>query len=340
MRYLVALCFALYVLALAVIFGGCGSDRKKAVLEWDDKKEEPGEVGKKEEPEDVGGIVSQHGFLTASDSKVVDKNGKPFQLRGFSLFWSQWSESFYIPETVAEHKRLGANVVRAAMGVEMGGYLDDKSQVDRIETVIEAAIKEDIYVIVDWHAHGEYVNEAEAFFIYMAKKYGKTPHVIFELWNEPVFTSWDSVRTYSEIILDSIRELNAQNLVIVGSPSWSQRVDEAAANPVRDLSTAYSVHFYAATHGQWLRDRVAAAMRSGIAIVATEWGTCDASGNGRIDLGESEKWLTFLAANDIGWANWSWFDKPESASALKPQTSPFGPYKFTTSGAYVAEKFK
>lgn len=331
MRYLVALCFALYVLALALIFIGCGSDPKKTVLPWE---------GKKDKPEQVGGIVSQHGFLTVSDSKVVDKNGKPFQLRGFSLFWSQWAESYYVPETVEEHARLGANVVRAAMGVEMGGYLEDKSQVDKIETVIEAAIAEDIYVIVDWHAHGEYVNEAEAFFMYMAKKYGDTPHVIFELWNEPVFTSWDSVKTYSEVILESIRELGAKNLVIVGSPSWSQRVDEAAADPLKDLNTAYSVHFYAATHGQWLRDRVAAAMRSGIAIVATEWGTCDASGNGRIDLGESEKWLTFLAANEIGWANWSWFDKPESASALVPGTSPYGPYKYTVSGKWVVEKLK
>lgn len=319
MRYLVAICLFLF---------GCGRDAKSD-LPWQPKKPDVSQEG---------GIVTKHGFLTVADSKVVDKAGTPFQLRGFSLFWSQWSEAFYIPETIAEHKSLGANVVRAAMGVEMGGYLEDKSEIDKIETVIEAAIKEDIYVIVDWHSHGQYTDEAQAFFMLMAKKYGKTPHVIFELWNEPVFTSWSAVKTYSEEILDSIRDVGAQNLVIVGSPSWSQRVDEAAADPVRDLNTAYSVHFYAATHGQWLRDRVAAAMKSGIAIVATEWGTCDASGNGRIDLAESEKWLSFLAANDIGWANWSWFDKPESASALIPGTSPFGPYQYTTSGKFVVDQ--
>lgn len=323
MRYVIALCLFLFA---------CGKDSKVSppVL-----KPSVPELPK---PPAEGGIVTEHGFLTVANSKVVDKDGKPFQLRGFSLFWSQWSESFYIPETVAQHKILGANVVRAAMGVEMGGYLQDKSQVEKIETVIEAAIKEDIYVIVDWHAHGQYTDEAEAFFLSMAKKYGKTPHVIFELWNEPVYTSWDAVKTYSEIILESIRDVGAQNLVIVGSPSWSQRVDEAAANPVRDSNTAYSVHFYAATHGQWLRDRVADAMKSGIAIVATEWGTCDASGNGRLDFAESEKWISFLAENDVGWANWSWFDKPESASALVSGTNPLGPYNYTLSGTWVIQK--
>lgn len=321
MRYVVALCLFLFA---------CGRDQHTHILPpFDDKKPEaPAETG----------IVGQHGWLTVDKSNVVDKHGKPFQLRGFSLFWSQWAGSFFIPETIAEHKRLGANVVRAAMGVEFGGYLENKSEIDKIETVIEAAIKEDIYVIVDWHAHGEYVDEAEAFFTAMAKKYGKTPNVIFELWNEPVFTSWNAVKNYSEQILEAIRDEGAQNLVIVGSPSWSQRVDLAAADPVRDTNTAYSVHFYAATHGQWLRDRVAAALRSDIAIVATEWGTCDASGNGRIDLAESDKWLTFLAANNIGWANWSWFDKDESASALVPGTSPYGPYEYTASGKYVVDQ--
>lgn len=284
------------------------------------------------------GIVTKHGWLSVDGNRVVDKDGKPFQMKGFSLFWSQWSGDFYIPETVQVHKKLGASVVRAAMGVEMGGYLTNPKEQDKIETIVRAAIEEDIYVIIDWHAHGNYQKEAKAFFIKMAQKYGNTPHVIFELWNEPVFQSWEEVKAYSQDVVDAIRAVGARNLVIVGSPSWSQRVDQAAADPVFDHNVAYTIHFYAATHGQWLRDRVAQALRDGIAIVATEWGTCDASGNGRIDLEESERWLTFLAANDIGWANWSWFDKNESASALEPGTAPKGPYQYTTSGEWVIKQ--
>lgn len=319
----------LFLACMLIFAASCGKDERKIYVWPQDNKKQP------EEPT---GTVSRHGWLRVDGNKIVDKDGKPFQMKGFSLFWSQWSNNFYVPETVETHAALGATVVRAAMGVEMGGYLQNKNEREKIETIVQAAIDQDIYVIIDWHSHGQYRKEAKEFFVEMAKLYAETPNVIFELWNEPVFDSWDTVRSYSQEITNAIRAQDAKNLVIVGSPSWSQRVDLAALSPIDDFNTAYSVHFYAASHGQWLRDRVSNAMRDGIAIVVTEFGVCDASGNGRIDLAESEKWLTFLAANNISWANWSWFDKDESASALVPGTSPFGPYEYTQSGEWILEK--
>jgi len=74
-----------------------------------------------------------------------------------SLFWSQWSEGsvFYTANTVQSLKcNWNANVVRAAMGVENGGYLTNPSaEQAKVETVIKAAIAQGIYVIVDWHDH-------------------------------------------------------------------------------------------------------------------------------------------------------------------------------------------
>lgn len=317
----------LFLACMLIFAASCGKDERKVYV-W------PQDTKPQEEPT---GVVSRHGWLRVDGNKIVDKAGKPFQMKGFSLFWSQWSGDFYIPETIETHAVLGATVVRAAMGVEMGGYLQNQRERDKIETIVQAAIDQDIYVIIDWHAHGQYRKEAKEFFVEMATLYAETPNVIFELWNEPVFESWETVRSYSQEITNAIRAQDAKNLVIVGSPSWTQRVDLAAQSPIDDFNTAYSVHFYAASHSQWLRDRVDAALKSGIAIVVTEFGVCDASGNGRIDLDESEKWLQFLAVNHIGWANWSWFDKDESASALVPGTRPIGPYEYTKSGEWILE---
>lgn len=289
----------------------------------------------KPEPRDKS-YVDIHGFLGTDGNRIVDERGEPVQLKGMSLFWSQWSGQWWTPSAVETTKSWGATVIRAAMGVEMGGYLSNPdAETDRVRTIVDAAVDHGIYVIIDWHAHGEHRDEAVAFFREMARDYKDVPNVIFELWNEPINESWGTVKGYAEAVTGAIRAEGAKHLVIVGSPSWSQRVDLAADDPVGYEDVAYAVHFYAATHKEWLREKVRYALGKGAAIFATEWGTCDASGNGYIDLAESQAWLDFLDEHKIGWANWSLHDKPESASALEPGSSPDGIWRLTRSGEFV-----
>merc|ERR1711981_1421922 len=101
-----------------------------------------------------------------------------------------------------------------------------------------------------------------------------------------------------------------------GTRQWSQEVDEAARDRVNGENLAYTIHFYANTHRQGLRDKVSAALASGVAVFATEWGTCDASGGGTLDLGETQAWLNFFAQHHISDANWAVSDKSEACSAL------------------------
>jgi len=172
----------------------------------------------------------------------------------------------------------------------------------------------------------------------MATTYKDTPNVMFELYNEPMGVPWATVKGYAEAVLDEIRNAGAQNMVIVGTPNWSQDVHKAAADPINKPNVAYTLHFYAGTHKQSLRNQAIEAMGKGLAIVVTEWGTCDASGNGGLNETESEIWLKFLDDNKISWANWSMFDKNETASAMKPGTSPKGPWPVTSltkSGLFV-----
>jgi endoglucanase len=175
----------------------------------------------------------------------------------------------------------------------------------------------------------------------MAGLYGQTPNVIFEIYNEPINQSWEEVKAYSEAVIGAIRSKGARNLVIVGSPTWSQRVDLAADNPIRDSNVAYTLHFYANSHRQELRDKAQYALNKGVALFVTEFGVCDASGNGGVDLAETDRWMEFMDRNMISWANWSLFDKPESASALKPGASRTGPWNndvLTQSGEYIRRK--
>lgn len=294
---------------------------------------------------EASSFVAKHGFLKAVNGNIVDQNNQIVQLKGMSLFWSHWSSQFWngdVVKTLATD--WNATLIRAAMGVEEGGYLTNpQAEKDRVNLIVEQAIKHGIYVIIDWHDHQatNHPDQALAFFSEMAERYADTPNVIFEVFNEPIQQSWPEVKSYAETIISAIRSKGAKQLVIVGSPTWSQRVDLAADDPVNDSNVAYTLHFYAATHKQDLRDKAQYAIDKGLTLFVTEFGVCDASGNGTIDLAETDIWMAFLDQHNISWANWSLNDKDESASALKPGASPQGGWTdndLTVSGAYIKQK--
>ena len=292
--------------------------------------------------------VAQHGHLSVVGNQVRGEDGAPVQLKGMSLFWSQWSGGFWNPGVVSTlSDDWHASLVRAAMGVEMGGYLDNASaEKARVKTVVDAAIAKGIYVIIDWHDHNatQHTDQAKAFFTEMAQTYGNKPNVIFEIFNEPDNESWGEVKSYAKTVIGAIRGTGANNIVVVGTPTWSQDVDKAADDPINEYSNvAYTLHFYAGSHKAWLRSKASYAMSKGLALFVTEWGTCDASGNGGTDLAESQAWMTFLDQNKISHANWSLFDKPESASALMPGASTSGGWPdsaLTESGKFAKQKIQ
>jgi len=293
----------------------------------------------------AGSIVAKYGRLRVNGSKVVDEAGSPVQLQGMSLYWSQWMPQFYTPEVVAWLKSdWHVTVVRAAMAIEPDGYLayPDRERA-RVETIVEAAIKEGVYVIIDWHDHyaDQHQAEAESFFKDMAMKYGQYPNVLFEVFNEPVHHDWSSVlKPYHEALVSVIRNYTT-NLIILGSRRWSTEVAEAAADPVQGTNLVYSIHLYTATraHKQRLRDKASRALQLGIPLFATEWGTCEAAtASGTPDLVEAITWLEFFAEHNISHANWAISDKDETCSALVPGASAVGGWQLSalsTSGSFV-----
>jgi aryl-phospho-beta-D-glucosidase BglC (GH1 family) len=115
-------------------------------------------------------------------------------------------------------------------------------------------------------------------------------------------------------------------------------VDVAAEDPVSGKNLAYTIHFYAASMGADLRGKVSTALDKGVAIFATEWGTCEYTGDGRLDLGETQAWFDFMEEHHISDSNWGVSDKEESCSALRPGASGSGGWsegEITESGSFV-----
>ncbi len=291
--------------------------------------------------------VARHGRLQVEGNRIVGSvHGEPVSLAGMSLFWSQWMGQYYNAETLAWLKSdWNITIVRAPLGVHHEeGYLQDPAtERARIKTVVDAAIAQDLYVVIDWHDHHaeDHAAEAAAFFADMSQTYGDSPHVIYEIYNEPLRVSWaKTVKPYAETVIAAIRAHDPDNLIIVGTPFWSQRVDEAAADPLADPNVAYALHFYAGSHQGRLRSRATKALRAGIALFVTEWGTVNANGDGAVDRKSVAAWMKFLRRHHISHLNWSVSNKAEGAAILKPDVATLAGWTdndLTDSGRFVRD---
>lgn len=278
------------------------------------------------------GAVSKHGQLKVQGIHLVDKNNQPVVLRGISFGWTNWYGKFYTGQTVdwlaSDWK---CTVVRAAMGVEPdGAYLSNpQAQTKLVENVVESAIKNDIYVIIDWHSHGIRTQEAVEFFKAMATKYGKYPNVIYEIFNEPPHQSWDDVKTYSESVIRAIRAIDKDNIILVGSPHWDQDIHIAADSPITGYDNLmYTLHFYAATHKEDLRKKADYALSKGLPLFVSECAAMEASGDGPIDRDSWNSWLNWMETNKLSWACWSVSSKNETCSMIKDDSvNPTGHWK-------------
>jgi endoglucanase len=220
----------------------------------------------------------------------------------------------------------GADVVRAAIGVTPppGSWLDDPSGSWKcLEAVVEGAIAVGAYVIVDWHSHEIETEAAKEFFARVAERWGDTPNVIYEIFNEPVENSWDEVKVYSRAVIDVIRAIDPDNVILVGSPHWDQDIHLVAAAPLTGYTNImYTVHFYAATHKDDLRKRTQAAIDAGVPIFLSECAAMEASGDGALDYASWEAWEKLADRNGVSWVTWSLADKAESCSMIRDTTAP------------------
>jgi len=293
-------------------------------------------------------VVERYGALRTAGNRIVGRNGNPVVLRGMSLYWSQWKGQFYNYDCVKWLRDdWKCSVVRASMAVESGGFLTNGlAEKVKVKNVINACIDLGIYVIVDWHDHHGQWHTAQsiAFFEDIARQYKDKPNIIYEIYNEPLQVSWaDSIKPYADTLVKRIRAIDPNNLIVVGNPTWSQDVDVAAANPVVSNNIAYTLHFYAATHKSSLRVKASVALSRGAALFATEFGTTEASGTGKIDSVETGIWLKFLEDNKISWCNWSVADLTETSAALKPGASGTGGWPLSsvsTSGLWLRTKIR
>lgn len=264
----------------------------------------------------TGTPVDRYGQLQVSGGGLADEQGSPVQLKGASSMWLNWDGADYATNREGlqfMRDEWGLEVFRIAMGITPeDAYLEDPDTNEaKVRTIVDNAIELGVYVIIDWHDHEaeSHQSEAEAFFASMADAYGDTPNVLYEVYNEPTESSWSGdLKPYHEALVATIRQRDPDNLIILGTPNWSQYVDVAAQDPVAGSNLLYTLHFYSCSHTGWLRDAGDAALQAGLALFVTEWGATDADGgtpeNPGVCEAEAQAWHDWMNQNGISWTAW------------------------------------
>ncbi len=295
------------------------------------------------------------GRLSVEGTKLVDADGNPVQLRGISTHGLAWYPA-YVNEVCFRQlkEEWGANVIRLAMYTgENGGYCtggDREELKSLVKAGVEYGTNNDMYVIIDWHIlsdgnPNQYLEESLDFFREMSEAYADYTNVLYEICNEPNGNvSWSEIKSYAEQVIEVIRGNDKEGVILVGTPNWSQYVDQAAADPIQGYDNImYTLHFYAATHTDALRDTMVKAVEAGLPIFVSEYGICDASGNGAINTEQADKWIALMDSYDISYVAWNLSNKAETSAILKSscdKISGFATEDLSDSGKWLYEMLR
>ena len=303
---------------------------------------------------DVPGTFTKlHGALSVSGSQLVDQNGEPVRLFGMSTHGIGWFPQYVNYDAFRTLKDdWNTNCVRLALYTdEYNGYSTGGDQ-EYLKTLvmngIDYATDLGMYVIVDWHVLQDqdpnvHKEDALRFFEEISSAYGDHTNILYEICNEPNgYATWDSVKSYADEVIPVIRKNDADAVILVGTPTWSQNIDQAAASPLEFDNIMYTLHFYAATHTDDLRSRLETCVNDGLPVFISEFGMCDASGNGANDFDQTQKWINLTDDYNISFICWNLANKAETSSVLKTgcnKTADWTDDDLSESGLWIRECF-
>ncbi|MGN0496593.1 MAG: glycoside hydrolase family 5 protein [Lachnospiraceae bacterium] len=293
--------------------------------------------------------VAMHGKLSVSGTNIVDASGNVVQLRGVSLHGIQHTNGSttafkdYVNLSAFQILRdeWGVNLIRIPVYTAEGGYCqgNSASMDTTIQNAVSYANQLGMYVMIDWHILSDgnpqtYQSQAVSFFNKYASMYKNYNNVIYEICNEPNNVSWSSVKSYAVTVIKTIRAVNPDALIVVGNPDWSQlphyNSDNVSDNPITNANlyggsdnslaknVLYSIHFYASTHYGNIQSNVTYAHNKGLPIFCTEFGICDASGNGNYDINNANSWMNLLKSYNISFCCWNLSNNNESSAMFLP----------------------
>lgn len=262
-------------------------------------------------------------WLKVENGKIKNELNEVVLLKGISSHGINWYSDLLTEDAFKYLKRdFNINTFRVAIYINKDTNFEIIKQ--QLYPIVDNLVKLNLYVIIDWHILEDgdpniYITQASEFFSQISKKYQDIPNIMYEICNEPNGNdiTWDEkIKPYAEKIIPLIRKNSPKSIIIVGTPDYCKKVNKPADNPINYENIVYSVHFYAGIYGEYIKNNIEYAIGKGIAVLVTEWGTTDDTGDGKIYEELSKEWIEFLEEKNIGYINWSFCNKNEGSAIL------------------------
>jgi hypothetical protein len=249
----------------------------------------------------VSPAVAEPGRLEVKGKDLLFE-GKPVRLRGVSVGDPIRDR---LGRPAADFKTIAAdwkaNVVRFGVHPHTWKNFPHDKVLGRLEKDVDAALQEGLFVIINYAVIGwpDGVFEvpggepkdlydsdfklATSFWEAVAARWGKDGRVVFELWNEAIYsredwrpevgTRWKELKPFHAKLLAVVRK-HGDNVVLVSGNHWSYLLTGVRKDLLDGKNVAYSWHLYA---GQYKNDRAkwAAALddlHTVAPVVVSEWG--------------------------------------------------------------------
>ncbi len=202
-----------------------------------------------------------------------------------------------------------------------GYFFNQDDYINRyLKPAVDECIKHGYYVVLDLHYISSYDaslrdDKLVPFWLKMATIYKNNPSILFEIFNEPVTpNNWDDwVAVVAQPLVDAIREIATENIIIVGGPWYNQNIAGVLFKPVVGNNITYSAHIYPQTPSSWEKNYGAIADKYPLFI--TEWGYDSSGANPVVGTTQSfgQPFMNWMYNRNLSWsafvADTNWFPR-------------------------------
>lgn len=275
---------------------------------------------------ETGTPFAEHGTLSVSGSVLTDASGNTFQLRGVTVHGISSAASLTDASLQILRDSWGMNTLRVRPTDEerdavTAGDGSDASLYSLLQQTAALCSSTGMYLIVDWYTDDTWDAAAEStaaysYFSNAAEAVSGYSGVLFEICGSGL-PSWNDMREFAPGVIDAIRAVSPQAVVIAGIPGSIEAADLSLSQPVDRSNVLYAVSVDASSEQESSIDKLTQAASGGMALFVSSFTPEDNPGADTA----SARWIDFFNQNSIGFMAGYLFSSTTDTGLLK-ETAP------------------